>query len=120
MPDALFPRAWVVPELPLFSSEPLWLTEPETPIERRFAEFHHANPQVFDRLRMLALNALKRGEQRLGIANLVEYLRRDQETRGEPYRLNNSFRSLYARLLVHHHPELETLIEIRQRREKIS
>lgn len=126
MPDALMPELWrksqaqALDELPLFSHDPQWLQEPATPIEKRFAIFHSYNPAVYRRLEMLALNALKRGERRIGIAALIEYLRKDQETSVKPYRIDNSFRSLYARLLVHNNRELEQLIELRHRRERAS
>jgi len=38
-------------------------------------------------------------------------------TLGDEYKINNSLVTLYARLLVHRHPELAEVIELRQRKE---
>jgi hypothetical protein len=92
----------------LFDQDPAWLTAPATLLEKRFAVFHKANPNVYHRLQQRALEFAGRGRQRIGIAELAEELRYDQDlrTHGEPFKLNNSFRALYARLLIYRNPTL--------------
>ncbi len=34
-----------------------------------------------------------------------------------PFKINNNHTSLYARLLIHRHPELKSVIELRVRKE---
>lgn len=73
-----------------------------------FVEFHAANPQVYDALRRLALQMRRRGVQQYGIAGLYEVLRHETtlNSTGDEYKLNNSYRSFYARLLMEQEPEL--------------
>jgi hypothetical protein len=99
---------------------PDFILNPRTPIERRFLRFHAHNPRVFDELRARAVALHKAGRRRIGIALIFEAMRYSAlvDTTGEPFKLDNSFRSLYARLLVAFYPELEQLIELRARKER--
>lgn len=84
-------------------------------LERRFVAFHRANPQVYVQLRTLALTAKRAGVRKFGIAALFERLRWLSlvETAGDPYRLNNSYRAPYARLLMAQEPELRAFFTTR-------
>lgn len=104
---------------PVDDRRPLWLRNPQTAIEQDFAEFHEENPQVLAELEERATRLLNRGVSRIGIALLFEAMRYSRlETTGQDYKLNNNFRALYARLMVHRHPELRDVIELRERREE--
>lgn len=87
-------------------------------IDERFRKFHEQNPQVLIRLVALAHEAMDRGKRRIGAKTLVEVARWHVwlETEGDEFRINNSFTSRYARLLVELHPEFEGLFEIRELR----
>lgn len=108
--------------LPLFNRDPLWLTEPATKIERAFAAFHEAHPEVWAQLEFQSMSAFRHGAARVSVADMIEDLRRVPGTltssTDHRYKINNSFRSLYARLLIHHHPSLAQVIELRRRRER--
>ena len=97
-----------------FDLEPI---EPEEsgPLEERFAAFHAANPDVYDELRDMAIAAIRRGRDRLGIAQLFEVLRwnRSVETKFDSFKLNNSFRSFYSRMLMEKEPVLAGVFETR-------
>lgn len=97
---------------------PAWLAWPRTRLERRFAEFHAANPHVFAEFERRALQLARAGARRIGAKAIAERIRWDIHIRtlGDEYKLNNSFVALYARLLIHHHPQLADVIETRQRR----
>jgi hypothetical protein len=71
-------------------------------LDRAFWEFHRANPQVYRELerRALALHAMR-------FSSLME-------TTGDPWKLNQSWRSRYARLLVEKRPELAGWITMRE------
>lgn len=86
----------------------------EATIAERFAEFHRINPHVADALETLAAQWLAR-HQRVGTKALMERLRWESgiATEGDAYRLNNSFTSHYARLLIDRHPEWADAIETR-------
>lgn len=89
---------------------------PTQTITERFWAFHHANPHVADALEDLALDLIRRGRKRIGIAMLFETLRwHSLRTEGDEYRLNNSYRALYARLLADRHPDLCDAFETRKR-----
>jgi hypothetical protein len=86
-------------------------------LDRAFWEFHRANPQVYRELerRALALHA-RYPQRRFGIALLYEAMRFSSlmETTGDPWKLNQSWRSRYARLLVEKRPELAGWITMRE------
>jgi hypothetical protein len=90
----------------------------DAPIEERFRQFHEANPQVYSALRQLAIPLARQGRRRIGVKMLWEVLRYSYwvTTQGDPYQLNNSYTSRYARLLMNQEPELRGLIETRQLR----
>lgn len=83
-------------------------------LEEQFVAFHRTNPHVYAALRSLALTAKRRGARKVGIGQLYEVLRWQYglQTNGEEFKLNNNYRSLYARLL-NEEPELRGLFETR-------
>jgi hypothetical protein len=84
-------------------------------IEDRFLRFHHANPWLLEAYAQLARQYAKGGAQRVSVNMLTEVLRYSHgRVRGdEPWRINNSFRSHYARLLIATYPEFDGLFETR-------
>lgn len=93
---------------------------PET-IEERFQAFHAAHPEVYAKLRSLALDLTHRGWSHLGIGMLWEALRYTTmlgygPDEDQPYRLNDHFRSRYARMLMADVPELDGVFETRMLR----
>ena len=110
-PDALFD----VRDLP----ELLAASAPEGSIEARFRAFHAANPWVYDRLRILALDLVEKGQTRIGIGQLWEVLRWQyaRATKSDVgLRLNNDYRSRYARLLAEQEPRLADVFHTRRLR----
>lgn len=94
------------------------LPRSEDSLEERFMAFHVENPHVYDELRRLALDLKRKGVTRYGIAGLFEVLRYDSAlaTGGDAFKLNNSFRSFYARLLMDNEPRLRDFFELRTMR----
>lgn len=86
-------------------------------IETRFAKFHALNPHVFNALRDLALSLKQGGRQQYSIAGLFEILRfrGALRTQGDGFKLNNSYRALYARKLMREVPGLAGFFETRRR-----
>lgn len=87
-------------------------------IAQRFDRYHSANPWIFEALERLALDLHSRG-RRIGVKALVEVVRWQyaRTTASEDaFRVNNSFTSRYARLLIERHPELADAIECRELR----
>lgn len=103
------------------AKRPEFITQPLTKIERDFNKFHENNPHVYTALEDLAVRAMNAGVKRLGIGALVETLRYSAslQTQGDAYKINNNYRSLYARLLILKRPELASVVETRIRRSVI-
>ena len=87
-------------------------------IEDQFQAFDEANPKVYDMLKDMALELKRVGVKRWGIAGLFEVLRRDYalKTNGGKFKLNNNYRSHYARALMAREPQLEGFFETRKLR----
>lgn len=72
----------------------------ESRIAERFAAFHRANPHVYVELLRLAREAKARGVRKFGIGMLFEVLRwNGTDTASRDFKLNNDFRSRYARMI---------------------
>ena len=86
---------------------------------QRFQQFHEENPDIYERLKALALHARTRGKARLGIRLLWERMRWDLTVEtydaNSDYKLNDHYTRFYARLLMAQEPALEGLFEIRER-----
>lgn len=89
---------------------------PEATIEEAFWRFHGQNPHVYDQLVRLARQAVRRGATHLGIGMLFEVLRwrHTLATGGDEFRLNNNYRSYYARLIMMNERDLEGVFETRR------
>lgn len=94
-------------------------------LTERFESFHKANRHVLDEMLRLAQARLAAGERRIGVKALWEELRSSLEKIADgglgidgKYKLNNSYTSSYARLLIKVAPALADVIEIRRRRTK--
>lgn len=92
-------------------------------LDERFADFHSHNPHVYDALVELAREARRINRTaKLGIGMLFEVLRWQTflETKGETprdgYKLNNVFRSRYARLIMERNPDLRGVFDTRELR----
>lgn len=87
-------------------------------IDERFDAFHEANPHVLAELERLADQLAAAGVRRFGVKALVERLRWDWtvQTAGDDFKVNNSFTSRYARLLIERRPDFADMIETRELR----
>jgi hypothetical protein len=88
-----------------------------SPLFERFLAFHASNPQVLTLLLRFADMLIASGRQRFGIAALWERMRWFVaiETRSDTgLKLNNSYRSFYARLLLLLRPALVGVLETRR------
>ncbi|MEK2479553.1 hypothetical protein [Streptomyces noursei] len=97
------------------------IRQPENPggkltIQERFEAFHQLNPWILKHLERLTGDCVERGLKRIGIGMLFEVLRWQYglATRGEPWKLNNDYRSRYVRRLIELHPEWSPLFETRK------
>lgn len=89
---------------------------PETPANvQNFIAFHRDNPAVYSELKRLAIQLRKRGHTQYGIKSLFEVVRwhRALNTGGDDFKINNNFGAFFARLLMHHEPELKGFFKVR-------
>lgn len=89
----------------------------DDPLDRAFWQFHFEHPHVYELLVRFALEARAAGRHRYGIAMIYERMRwyvliETNDPLG--FKLNNNYRSRYARLLMLYEPELADLFEIRE------
>lgn len=90
------------------------VVDPEMTAEERFARFHELNPHVLQLLVRRAERKKRAGRRRVSMKKLFEDLRDEWfETRGEPFKLNNTFTQFYARLIRERRPDLGELFEFR-------
>ena len=87
-------------------------------ISADFRRFHEANPQVYQEIVRLARLAKEFGHQRWGIGAIIEVVRWNNTitTEGEAFKINNNFRTAYARLVMATEPDLKDFFYTRTQR----
>lgn len=87
-------------------------------LQDRFEQFHQRNPHVYLELEALAQQWFHAGHHVVGMKMLWEALRWNTgiRTSGDSWRLNNSWTSRYARMLLENHPEWRGRIRVRELR----
>lgn len=89
-------------------------TEPGADIKQRFEAFHRSNPAIYAMLVRFA-RQIPAG-RKIGISLLFERLRWEAttQTTSTDFKLNNTFRAWYVRLIMHNNPDLADLFELRK------
>jgi hypothetical protein len=84
-------------------------------IADRFQLFTICNPHIYAMIRKIALDLKLTGHRRMGMKAIFERLRwlYAIQTKGDVFKLNNSFTSHYSRLLMEQEPELAGFFELR-------
>lgn len=88
----------------------------ESKIEQDFNEFQAKNPRVYIQLVSLARELKSKGHRKIGIGMLFEVIRWQTmlRTYGDVYKLNNNYRSRYARKIMSQEPDLDGFFELRE------
>jgi hypothetical protein len=99
--------------------------DPEDTIQAKFEEFHRAHPEVYGKVVEMAWTLKQQRDagrcKWVSIGAIWERLRSDWLFAGrdsEGYKLNNNYRSRYARLLIADFPEFAEIIETRELQSK--
>lgn len=92
--------------------------ENDSPIDRAFRKFHGKHPNVYEELRRLSFDWIRVRRCRWSVDAAYQVLRWQRHMAGLPdeseaFKLNDHYRSRYARLLMANEPELEGLFELR-------
>jgi hypothetical protein len=84
-------------------------------IAERFAAFHDANPHVYAELVRLCREWQAKGRRRLGVGMLWEVMRWNLalRTTSDDFKLNDHYRSRYARLIMERELDLRGIFETR-------
>lgn len=85
-------------------------------IEVQFLAFHAMNPWIYTTLVRMTRDLKDRGHQRIGIGMLFEVLRWQaamSTVTADDFKLNNNYRSRYARKIMAEHPDLDGVFELR-------
>lgn len=84
----------------------------------RFRSFHAANPEVYVAICDIARDMKELGFETAGIGLIFERLRwlSAIRTRGDDFKLNNSYRAFYARLIMESAPDLVGFFRLREQR----
>lgn len=87
-------------------------------LQEKFERFDELNPWVYRQLVRMTLDLVERGRRRIGIGMLFEVMRWNWfMTTTDPdsdFKLNNNYRSRYARKLMDEYPELDGIFEVRE------
>lgn len=108
------------PERTLFDAAEEARTLAPATIEARFQAFHREHPEVYVKLVEFSVQLLDAGWDHFGISVPWERLRYETmlgASRAEsPYKLNDNYRSRYARLIADQEPRLAEVFTLRQLR----
>jgi hypothetical protein len=84
---------------------------------QKFQRYNALNPQVYEALKKVALDLLDRGHERISINMCFEVVRWQMFMRTndeEGFKMNNTYRSRFARLLAEKEPRLANAFETRR------
>ena len=100
-------------------AQPTLFDAPPSELDQRFQAFHRKHPEVYQTLRRLALDMHARGYRRTSMKMLFEVIRWDHlksmtPDQAEDFKLNNSYSSRMARLLMETEPALAGFFETRE------
>lgn len=90
-------------------------------IDQRFRDFHEAHPVVYTELVQMTRQVKSRGYTRIGIELIWSAYRWNRMMRTPPkdeygFKLNDHYRSRYARLIMANEPDLADFFQIRNLR----
>lgn len=88
-------------------------------LDRHFRTFHESNPEVYRELVALTRELVALGHRRVGIGMLFEVVRwrrHFQTVDVSGFKMNNNYRSRYARLIMEQEPDLAGVFELRELR----
>lgn len=88
---------------------------PPSRLRQKWERFHSENPHVMDAIHRVADEQRQAGYRRISMNRIFEILRADPRffTDDKPWKLNNTYRSFYARELIRRDRRFDELIEVR-------
>lgn len=82
----------------------------------RFKKFHLENPHIWKEFKRRVAQAMRAGVRFYSARVIIEVVRWhfDVETKGNPFKVNNDWSPLYARLFVYNYPRHADFFEFRE------
>lgn len=94
-----------------------WLahTADQNMIEQ-YKRWDASNPEFYPLFCRFTKQLVDRGFKNIGVALIFERIRWESmvRTQGEPFKLNNNYRSIYARRFMHEHPQYAGVFRLRE------
>ena len=83
----------------------------------KFEKHNQANPHIYEMFYKYANDLRLAGVKRHGAKSIMERLRWDFafDTKGDSFKITNSYTSMYARLLILNQPEFDGFFKLRGR-----
>jgi hypothetical protein len=89
-------------------------------IQEQFERFDQAHPEMYEAFRAIADDLLRRGRRHYGSKAIFEMIRYHRLLSGqddnEPFKINNSYSSRYARKLIDEDERFRDFFELRELR----
>ena len=81
----------------------------------KFEKYHKENPEVFIGFTRLAIKMKQTGRSKYSHVSIIEALRWTSDLKGgKPFKINNDYKALYARLMIHHWPHFKDFFSLRK------
>jgi len=82
---------------------------------KKFEKYHKENRAVFLGFTRLAIKMKSAGHSKYSHVTIIEALRWSIDIKGgKPFKINNDFKALYARLMIHYWPHFEGFFSLRK------
>lgn len=80
----------------------------------KFKMYHRENPEVWEEFKSMATQMLKVTD-RYSHVTMIEVMRWNSDIKGgDPFKINNDFKALYARLMIYHYSAFKDFFELRR------
>jgi len=85
----------------------------------KFEKYHKENPQVFLGFKRLAIKMKRAGHSKYSHVSIIEALRWSIDLKGgKPFKINNDFKALYARLMLHYWKNFDGFFSLRKMKQE--
>lgn len=87
----------------------------DVPLLKRFKIHHDTNPEIWMEFKRMAFQMIS-VRNKYSHVSMIEVIRwnRNLVSSGEPFKVNNDYKALYARLMIYHFPQFEGFFELRR------
>ena len=83
----------------------------------RFIPYHEKNPSVYETFKNFTLRAIAKGFKHCSadfIFHVIRWETGQSDERQEPFKVNNNYTSLYARMFINEHPQHKEFFRLRK------